>query len=403
MAKRLLENWISSFLEYTASISSPEIFRKWSAYTAVSGALERRCYTVTSDSALYPNLFTLLVAKPGIGKSKAILEVHGLWLATNRFNVGPTAMTKSAFIDQLGKKPKTLVIDGKTTIYNAILVPSSEFGQLLPSHDLEFLNVLNEVYDCNDAPLRDVTQKHGDRQVDRTHMCLLAGTQPKYLSEVLPEQAYGLGFTRRIIMIYCGEQYRIELFGTNTKDPALRQRLIKDLIAIERLKGEFEWEEGAKTAAESWHKNREKDEPKHSRLASYNTTRVIHGLKLAMVVSASRGNDMVVTLQDFETAKNLLLGAEKTMGEIFKEMIVSTDAIEMEEAHEHAWMWCIHNKQETVAEANIVNFLAKRVPVTKVSYMLDLMVTAGMLKMVGANIPGSRRFKPIPKDQFGVG
>jgi len=291
-----------------------------------------------------------------------------------------------------------LELGKKTIIFNAMLVPAAEFGLFLPKNDMEFLNVLNDVYDCNDIPIRDATQKHGVRQVDRPCMCLLAGTQPKYLSETLPETAYGMGFTRRIIMIYCGVQSKKELFGETTKTVELRNALIKDLISVAKLKGKFHWTPDAKEAAEDWHKHREEDEPKHSRLASYNTTRVIHCLKIAMVAAAASNNNMEVTLEDFMNAKNLLLEAERVMPEIFKEMVVSTDAVEMEEALEFVWKYTIKYDKSDIPESTLVNFLARRVPVTKVSYMLDLMIQANMIKLVSANIPGRRQFKPIRKD-----
>lgn len=98
---RKQEDWISSYLRHTEGYSSPEIFRLWTGIATVAGALERRTWVVTKKSLLYPNLFTLLVSNPGIGKSQAIQHVGEFWLATKQLKVSPDNMTKAALVDAL--------------------------------------------------------------------------------------------------------------------------------------------------------------------------------------------------------------------------------------------------------------------------------------------------------------
>ena len=64
-----MADFVEQFLKYTEERPSPEIFRKWSAITTLSGALEKRVWTLTKAGPQFANLYTMLVAPPGVGKS----------------------------------------------------------------------------------------------------------------------------------------------------------------------------------------------------------------------------------------------------------------------------------------------------------------------------------------------
>ena len=63
---------------------SPDIFIEWSWWMLVSSVLQRRVWYGNDTYPLYPNLYTLFVAPPGIGKGlqldqiKDFMEFHKL-------------------------------------------------------------------------------------------------------------------------------------------------------------------------------------------------------------------------------------------------------------------------------------------------------------------------------------
>ena len=62
-------DFVDAFVALTDERPSPELFRKWAAITTLSGALEKRVWCMTKAGPQYANLYTMLVAPPGIGKS----------------------------------------------------------------------------------------------------------------------------------------------------------------------------------------------------------------------------------------------------------------------------------------------------------------------------------------------
>jgi len=276
-----------------------------------------------------------------------------------------------------------------------MLVAAPEFGTLLPSYDLTFLNVLNDVYDCRNM-FEDGTRKTGGIKIDRPHINLIGGTQPKYLGEILPESAYGMGFCSRIIMIYAGQRIITKMFKNKGRNKVLHKNLLTDLKEIANLCGEFEWEQEAQDEAEAWDSLEITDGPQHSLLQHYNSRRVRHGIKLAMVLSAARGSDLIVTYKDFMDTKALLLQAEEWMPEVFKEMSSSSDSNEMEEIQRFAFHYCKKYDVDVVPEHKIVHFMSSRIPVSKTTFFIDAMINSKILNVVGVNMgSGKRMFKPV--------
>jgi len=385
-------------MDYTSAIPSPVIFRKWAAIAAIAGALERRCWTESAGRLLYPNMIILLVAKPGIGKGMAITEVQDIWKKTGKFNVAPNGMTKAAFVDNLSKKPNNFQDKtGMTYMYNALLLATPEFGTLLPEYDHQFLNVINDVYDCNNI-FDDATRGGGTIRVDRPHIFILSGTQPSYLGNILPETAYGMGFTSRIIMIYHGKKVKVRLFGKKTKkNIELQKKLLHDLKLISGLNGEFEWETEAEDYMEEFNADCELDEPKHPKLeGGYNARRVQHVMKITMAECIANGNEMVVKIDHARDAHTLLLEAENIMPEIFKEMIVSSDKKDIDEIHQFMFSYCRNLKVKAVPEHKLTQFMMKRIPVNKIQYFMEYMDRAQLIKMTSLNVIGKRKYEPLP-------
>ena len=60
---------------YMKDITSPDIFIDMGFYYMISAALQRRVYLGSDERPLFPNLYIILVADPGIGKGLVIIPV----------------------------------------------------------------------------------------------------------------------------------------------------------------------------------------------------------------------------------------------------------------------------------------------------------------------------------------
>lgn len=369
---RKCQDWVESFLTLTEDIPSPELFRMWTGIAIVAGALQRRVWIETAQSLIYPNLYTLLVSPPGVGKSQAISRAADFWIGTDTMHVAPDSVTRASLIDALDSaSTKAILPDGTFQQYHALAVPASEFGVLVPAHDLEFLNTLNHVYD-NPRYYRE-NRRSRNKQVDISFPMLniLGGTQPAYLASLLPEQAWGMGFTSRLIMVYSAQNIRPNLFDVKPVNEGLKKKLQDDLKVVVQLFGKMNFEPEARTHVEEWAQAGLPPIPTHGRLQNYNTRRILHFLKLAMISSVARGSDLVITMEDVSRAKHWLLDAEDRMGDIFRDMAGKSDNQVIQDLHDFMWRLYARDKKP-IHLARIVGFLSSKVPADKVMRVLDL-------------------------------
>lgn len=403
-------DWIESFMEATTGLNAPPIFRQWCAIAAVGGALERRVYTPTNnDRRLYPNLYVLLTAVPGIGKTEAIALIGNLWRKSKRLHVSPDNLTTAGLVK--GVMRSKSFIDGKTNgpphEYHSFLVSADEFGTFVPAHDLAFLSVVNKLYDNPDIYSEERADERNNRTVPNPQLHILAGTQPGYLASLMPDEAWAMGFTARLTMIYGGsEPIDVPMFAEHgvEANPHRYDRLGSTLEALAHENGPVIWEERVKITFENWRREGYAPIPTHSKLEHYSRRRNILTIKLAMISAASQGCPFEVTPDDLDRARGWMLDAEERMPDIFREMAGKNDSQAIKDLHFALWKrWTV--KPTPIHEDLIHEFLGSRVPVEKISRLIEL---AERMRVIMLDPPGKvpvvgqRTYRPRPINEHGI-
>ena len=117
-AERKLPNWIDGWVEYMQPLPSPELFRKWSGIAIVAAALERKVWIKTGIGVLYPNLYTVLVAPPGIGKSILTSTIWKMLYELsdnsdpNGFHLASSSLTSASIVDDLREANRRIMPPG---------------------------------------------------------------------------------------------------------------------------------------------------------------------------------------------------------------------------------------------------------------------------------------------------
>ena len=382
---RLIDNWIEGFVDYTDNLPSSPLLRKWSAIAAISGALERKTWVHTMNSNLYPNLYVLLVAPPGIGKTVLARVVQRLWKTVPDIYTAPTSVTKASFVDVFAECERTVP---SLPDYHGLQLMVEEFGVFLPAYDNEFMNLLTTLYDCGRYEER---RRGNDLHItmEKTQLTMYACTTPSYLNTFMPEGAWDQGFISRCILVFSGEQQRISLFAKNASDKQLYANLKKDLRRINKMVGEFVFEPDAAKAIDDWYMAGNPPVPDHPKLAHYLTRRTTHVLKLMMICSAAESDDLVITLDHFNQALGLLLEVEELMPDIFKVMNSGGDAQVMRDCWHTVFQLYTANGRQPIPKAKVVAFLQERVPAYTIDRIIDVMVQSELFREVQVNKVGT--------------
>lgn len=400
---RRVENWIAAFSALFGKNGAPEIFRTWAGIATIAGVLERRVFVDVGLGPLYPNLYTVLVAPPGIGKTQLTSKVEKFWLTLSTGNsdglhVAPASMTAASVIDAL-KDAERKFYDPKDPIeplrYNTLNVCSNEFGTLLPAYDPDMMNRLTDIYDGHPYSERRRT-KEIKFKIDHPQINILAATTPGHLANAMPEGAWDQGFLSRTILVFNSERTLTPLFEKPVENSTTEKELIADLRHIFGLSGEFKFTPEAAEAINKWHMEGGPPTPDHPRLRNYVTRRTSHLLKLCMIASASSSDARIITIEHLHEALGWLVEAEVMMPDIFKALVVNADMKAMDECWHFAFSTFLKEGNRPIAEHRLVAFLQERVPVQNVLRMLQVMQQANILtKEIGED--NLIAYRPKPK------
>lgn len=394
-------DFVDKFVEMTEGRPSPEIFRKWAAITTLSGALEKRVWTRMKAGNQYANLYTMLVAPPGIGKSQAINPAESILKATKKFKIAPNSVTSASFIDALGRANQAYIVNPTQRLeYHHLFVFAAELGVFLNAYDLGFLSIINELFDHKDTYREE--RRHSLKEPIEIHKpmtTMLVGSQPGFLGSLLPEQAWTMGWTSRLLMVYSTELPDVPLFGEYEKHDEIQKALVKKLEDCSAYYGEMKWDGEAVRDIEAWRKDKWAPVPDHPKLANYIPRRgTIFAIKLAMTSAMARGEELVIRKRDVERARGWLLEIESLMPQIFRDMVTRSDDQVIEETFQFAFTLYLKVRKPLPAAA-ILRFLSQRTPADKAERILGLMEKSGMFERMA----GTESFVPRARELHGMG
>lgn len=362
----------------------------------MAGALERKVWVRTLGSNLYPNLYVILVAPPGVGKTEITWRVRDFWKQMEDHYVASTSVTKASLIDELAAANRRWIThnpENPVEHFNSLLLCINELGVLIPAYENEFMNVLTDLWDCKDYSEKRRTNKI-EHKIDKTQLNLLAACTPAYLMQTLPEGAWDQGFMSRTMLVFTAERQVRSLFADTTLDGEEEEMLKQMLERIGNLYGEIKFTEGAAKLIDNFHMTGGEPKPEHPKLISYTIRRTVHLLKLSIVASMARSDELLIREDDFQRALGWMLEAESLMPDIFKAMAQGGTGKVMEEAW--YYLFTIYSKeQKPVMVHRLIQFLQERVPVHNVQNTIDLMEKGRMIEK--RLVAGGQAYVPLGK------
>lgn len=375
--KRKLDSWIDAFIDQTANLHSPPIFRKWTGILTLAAAMEQKVWLMTSRP-LFPNLYTFLVAHPGVGKTRTINEGKHYIRELPEFHLAPISMTFASLVDSLVKAKRHIIRPGDDPMeYNSMSIFADEMGAFIHKYDNEMIDGLSAFYDP--TPYQQVRRTSDLRiKIESPQINMLCGCTPQNLTDLMPEKAWGQGFTSRLIMIFSDERIIGDDFDTPEK--TYSADLAHDLEIINECIGQFEVTRDYRDAVNNWRQLGEQPVPSHPKLIHYVTRRRTHLYKLSMVSAIDRSNALILTKDDFNRAMGWLLEAEASMAEIFKAGATNADAAAMEEILHFVK---IHDGEYGVSEQKITRFARDRLPIHSIHRVVDILERSGQIHLLG--------------------
>jgi hypothetical protein len=391
---RRLANFVEGFCTYSETYNTTPLYAKAVALWMVGTAVRRAVGMKARGNSLHPNLFIELVGGPGTGKSQSINACRSIFIPATNCSLIPASVTRAGMEDYMsGNLQNSKSPDGGLLLSHECIGLSEEMQGILPDQDLGHLTLYNILYDLPNIH-KAVTRTHGEIKLESPYCSILTGAQPAFLATTMPEQAWGMGFMSRSIMVFDTPRERRSMFELRDVDHKLKADLIADLKAISALTGWMEWSTDAiKLYDEWWVVEGGKPVPTQKRLAmGYNSRRELHMAKLAMIHSLSRSSDLLVELCDVKNAILDLLHFEAQMKNIFHEMAATGSMVALSDVIDK--VRTDSGEGKLTEEATLIEMLMQRFPSTQVHSLIEnLLQSKAIVSAGGVEIRGCRKFK----------
>jgi hypothetical protein len=343
MSGRKCGDWLKAYMEYSAHSEAPDKFHFWTGVGAIAGALRRHVWINMGYFDWTPNFYIVFVAPPGIiSKSTTASIGMNLLRKVEGVKFGPDAVTWQALAKSLAESTEMFSLPEEPELQlpmSAVTIVSSEFGNFLNPNDREMVDMLVSLWDGQIGVFKKATKTMGDDHIENPWINCLACTTPAWIAGNFPDYMIGGGFTSRCIFVYGDRKRQFVAYPADHLPDDFKQQgenLVHDLehIAV-NLVGEYKLSPEAKEWGEQWYLKHytegEASVLNNNRFAGYLARKQTHMHKLAIILSASRSDDLVIHADVLAMANEIITGLENDMPKVFANIGKSDDARHMDE------------------------------------------------------------------------
>ena len=333
---RNFPDWITSYLKYASVTEAPKRMHFWASVGTIAGCLRRRVWIDMKRFCWYPSFYIIYVGPPGIVAKSTTIDIAGdLLKAVPGIKFGPNAITWQALVTAFAAASESFEYQGEWHPMSPLTLHASELGSLLNLQDRDMVNLLIELWDGKKS-YEKITKMSGNDTVEAPWINMQAGTTPHWVADNMPQAMIGGGLSSRCIFVYGDEKeqyiaYVDEMVGRG--DAELRLKLIQDLEQIAMLCGPYVISPAARTWGRAWYEAFWKDAKERMddhMLEGYAARKQTHMHKVAMVLSASRGDSLTIDIEDLQLANTMLEDLEKDMHRVFSRIGRTEDSMQAE-------------------------------------------------------------------------
>lgn len=316
---------------------APTSFHFWVGVGTIAGALRRKVWTDHLTYQYTPNFYIILVAPPGVAtKSTAIRSGTSLLRRIKGVHLGPQSLTWQALFDSLKTSIEIVKVPDTSQVltYAALTLPVSELGTFFRPENKEFMDHLTNIWDAQKEVIGRKTLKDGEISIENPWLNIIAGTTPGWLKDNFPKVMIEGGLASRLIFVFQDKKQRLIAYPERLDKGAdfhlEEEALLYDLQQIGNLCGQYKFTEAAYAWGEQWYASLHDIKPaglsSAERMQGYLSRKQALVHKLAMVLSASRKNDLVLDAEDLIEAEANITALETNLSQVFDSIGVTPEA-----------------------------------------------------------------------------
>lgn len=379
---RNLSNWIDSYLEYLENTESARVFHLWTAISIISTVLRRKVRFDLGSIEVYPNIYSVLVAEPGIARKTQAIRFGRKFLdEVQTIHMSADATTKEALTRALANSVSVdQDSEGFEYRHCSLSIISDEF-QSFTGHKKEnhkMLVSLTDLFDCPDKWKYEIKGQGGSDFISNAYLVLHAATTPGSLADSLPSSAIGGGLSSRILFIWAPKAHKkcpIPDLGPYAKQR--KSLLMQDLFDISKIIGVYDFNSVSKEFWIEWYNNYDTDPLKRickdHAFATWYSRKGDYVIKVAMCLAAAESDTLIITKKHFKKAIKYIEKIEKTMGNAFQAVGKSTITSEV------AMVVDIIRKRGKITGKDLMSMIWRDVDQSKFENVINTAIQRGIV------------------------
>ena len=336
----LFETNLERFKFLCKDLPSPDLFIDFNFYFLLAASLNRKVWLGGGGDffKIYPNLYIIFVAAPGIGKSLPAGVVNKLLESLEEtkmtkdgklhtyklLNLGPDAITFEKLVQRASQSTDTCKLPNGKIYHHAstTFCLAGELGMLFCENTKRVVSFLMQGYDCD--KFEGDTFKHGEKIIKNICLNFLGCTNPETMRDLIRTRVFDAGFTGRTLFLF-EEKKRphpptIRSGSQEITEAAYIRNHLKKLAKL--TPHEIKLSEKAVAWLDDWHYNKQDFKINtHPKLQDYYARKKVQLIKLAINDSYSDNifddiiikTDIIVKVGNLLAAEKLLNRAEPLM------------------------------------------------------------------------------------------
>ena len=396
---------MNNYLAYVRKSSeSPERYHVWSALAGAGALSVRKTWLDLGSVRHYPNQYIVLVGPTASRKSSAmkimkhLIKESGTYV---KYSPTDTAGARQGLLAALkgdvsyGDSDEALsaefseaalmnvdmsAIDNKVS---ELFVYSSQFSSFLGQKQFDLLQCLSYCYDNPDEYTYKLKQT--EEYVYKPTMSVLAACSPENLYSCLPNNAAGMKFIARCMLVYGAKGERKLPRPQALSKEFAEKHLLENIRFCREHTGPFKETEGAQKALDAMYQV----EPRmnDSRFLDYASLRFAHLCKAVMNFALIDGRD-TITVNDVNDARILMEETEELMTHALGEYGLNPISLAKQRIME---IINALDEDSFMTDDEIYNLINRDVPLRDFNAALrELHVTERIVRIQGQTADGTR-------------
>lgn len=317
-------SFLRDYQEFATGNECPAIYHTWCGMSALSSLASRRFWVDQGFFTVYPNLYIILVGDPGIKKTTGMKLARKLIQQFPHIPVAPASITKEAITQHMAEKgspcQKVFSYEGHRKDYTHLTIFCNEIVSLLSAggNPIGMIDFLTDIWDQDVFEVK--TKNKGRDLVKGPFITILACMTPETTKNLLNQSIISGGFSRRCMFVMAHRNEKPVARPQLTKEQTdAWDRCIQRANEIQKMSGKFQWSPEAETFFDEWYDKNfwQTEQTDDIVMQGFYRSKGEYVLKIAMLVSLSEKNELILTKADIEAALHFIEQVEPEVSTVF--------------------------------------------------------------------------------------